>query len=74
MLIYFEYSVQVYDDDLQKLIEYCGITCAKDYASAAQEVVDFYGDIEELRLSEWDAQGCLSMSKEVLKELRDYTY
>lgn len=71
MVTYFEYSVELYEDD-EKITQY-GVVTGDTYPEACQNILNYYGktDLISMTLSEWDCTGCLVMSKEVLDQLRE---
>lgn len=49
-----------------------GIVCGNSYAHATQNIIDYYGEnLISLSIEEWDAEGCLEMSKICLDFLRN---
>lgn len=49
-----------------------GIVCGNSYAHAAQSIIDYYGEnLISLSIEEWDAEGCLEMSKICLDFLKN---
>lgn len=70
-MYFFEYCVKIYNSDTDEMEKYCGITCAKDYPTAASLVIEFYNGVEEITLSQWDCEDCLQISSEVMDDLRE---
>lgn len=72
-MVYFEYKVSIYDEDEQGETFCYGVTSAYSYPDAVQNILDYYGtkNVLSLRIEEWDCQGCLEMSKECLRQLRE---
>lgn len=49
-----------------------GVVCGNSYAHATQSIIDYYGEnLISLSIEEWDAEGCLEMSKICLDFLRN---
>lgn len=71
MSIYFEYSVELYEDD-EKIVEY-GVVTGDSYPDACQNILQYYRNarLMSMTIAEWDCSGCLVMSKEVLDQLRE---
>lgn len=71
---YFEYSVELYEDD-EKITEY-GVVTGNSYPDACQNILQYYEDANliSMTISEWDYSGCLVMSKEVLDQLREDSF
>lgn len=71
MVIYFEYCVELYEDEKTEL-QY-GVVTGESYPDACQNLLKFYGNsrLMSMTISEWDCEGCLVMSKEVLDKLRE---
>lgn len=67
---YFEYEVQVWEDEGRKT--YYGVTYGEDFSEALDNLIEFFEErnLISLKIEPWDASGCLVMSKEVLGELR----
>ena len=71
MVIYFEYSVELYEDG-EKEFQY-GVVTGESYPDACQNILTFYknSQLVSMTIAEWDCEGCLVMSKEVLDQLRE---
>ena len=71
MNIYFEYSVELYEDG-KKEFQY-GVVTGESYPDACQNILKFYknSQLMSMTIAEWDCEGCLVMSKEVLDQLRE---
>lgn len=71
MVIYFEYSVELYEDG-EKEFQY-GVVTGESYPDACQNILKFYknSQLMSMTIAEWDCEGCLVMSKEVLDQLRE---
>jgi hypothetical protein len=71
MVIYFEYSVELYEDG-EKQFQY-GVVTGESYPDACQNILKFYknSQLVSMTIAEWDCEGCLVMSKEVLDQLRE---
>ena len=71
MSIYFEYSVELYEDG-EKVFQY-GVVTGESYPDACQNILKFYknSQLMSMTIAEWDCEGCLVMSKEVLDQLRE---
>ena len=71
MGIYFEYSVELYEDN-EKIVEY-GVVTGDSYPDACQNILKYYcnAQLMSMTIAEWDCEGCLVMSKEVLDQLRE---
>ena len=71
MVIYFEYSVELYEDG-EKEFQY-GVVTGESYPDACQNILKFYknSQLVSMTIAEWDCEGCLVMSKEVLDQLRE---
>lgn len=70
-MTYFEYEVKVYQDD--ELTTLQGVTVGNSYPEAIQTVLDYYGldVVSSIKLEEWDCDGCLEMTAECLRQLRE---
>lgn len=72
--MYFEYDVDIYEEDLQKSVNYCGVTTGETYFEALSHVADYFGErnIISIKLEAWDeTNSCLILTKEALKDLKD---
>lgn len=71
MVYYFEYCVELYEDG-QKEFEY-GVVTGESYPEACQNILKYYSNarLMSMTIAEWDCEGCLVMSKEVLDQLRE---
>lgn len=71
---YFEYKVEVWEDG--DMATYRGVTYGDTYHEALNNILDFFGNsnVISLKMEEWDAEGCLIMSKEVIDELKKTLY
>ena len=71
MVIYFEYSVELYEDG-EKQFQY-GVVTGESYPDACQNILKFYHNshLVSMTIAEWDCEGCLVISKEVLDQLRE---
>lgn len=71
---YFEYKVEVWEDD--NITTYYGVTYGDTYHEALDNILDFFGNsnVISLKMEEWDAEGCLIMSKEAIDKLKKTLY
>ena len=71
MQTYFEYEVKMLEDDEEEI--YYGVTTGENYQDAINNVIEYFGkySLISVKLEEWDAEGCLVMTKEALSELRE---
>lgn len=67
---YYEYEVEVFED--YQVETYQGITYGNDFAEALRNVADYYSeeDLCSVKIIPWDCEGCISLSKNALDELR----
>lgn len=70
---YFEYLVKI--DEGDEVRTYQGVTYGETYYEAMQNVFDFFSDGEDMIISitleELDACGCLILTKEAIKDIKD---
>lgn len=68
---YFEYEVEVCTEDGDET--YQGITYGENYAEALKTIIDLFDerDLISVKIIPWDCEGCITTSKEALKELRE---
>jgi hypothetical protein len=76
MKSYYEYEVSVWEKDLQRAEQYYGVTYGDTYQEALSTLIDYYGEqeLESIKIEPWDVSGCLVMSKEALRDLRESSF
>lgn len=73
MKYYYSYEVKIIREDTEAYAEdiFTGVTYGDTYHEALDNILDFYGivNVISVTLEPWDAEGCLEISKEALREI-----
>lgn len=69
---YYEYCVEIWEEDINASTIYQGVTYGDSITEAGNNICGFYGEerIISVTLVPWSATGCLDMSEEALNLIK----